>query len=61
VATARFWSLWRYDWTPDEEGDAEVVVRGTDGEGELQVSHYRDQVPDRAIGLHRVKARVERA
>ena len=55
------WSLWRYNWTPDEEGDAELVVRATDGEGELQISDYRDQVPDGATGLHHVKARVERA
>ncbi len=55
------WSLWRYDWTPDEEGNAELVVRATDGEGELQISTYRDQVPDGATGLHHVKARVERA
>jgi DMSO/TMAO reductase YedYZ molybdopterin-dependent catalytic subunit len=55
------WSLWRYNWTPDEEGDAELVVRATDGEGKLQISDYRDQVPDGATGLHRVKARVERA
>jgi DMSO/TMAO reductase YedYZ molybdopterin-dependent catalytic subunit len=55
------WSLWRYNWTPDEEGDAELVVRATDGEGELQISDYRDQVPDGATGLHHVKARVEQA
>jgi DMSO/TMAO reductase YedYZ molybdopterin-dependent catalytic subunit len=55
------WSLWRYEWTPDEEGDADLVVRATDGEGEEQISEYRDQVPDGATGLHRVKARVEKA
>src|SRR6267154_1550803 len=55
------WSLWRYNWTPDEEGDAELVVRATDGKGELQISDYRDQVPDGATGLHHVKARVEKA
>ncbi len=55
------WSLWTYAWTPDEEGDAEFVVRATDGEGKPQISEYRDQVPDGATGLHRVKARVEKA
>jgi hypothetical protein len=36
-------------------------VRATDGEGKLQISEYRDQVPDGATGLHRVKAKVEKA
>jgi len=55
------WSLWSYRWTPDEEGETTVVVRATDGEGKLQISEYRDQVPDGATGLHRVKARVVKA
>jgi Sulfite oxidase and related enzymes len=55
------WSLWRYEWTPDEEGDTTLVVRATDGNGKLQISEYRDQVPDGATGLHYVKARVEKA
>jgi len=55
------WSLWSYNWTPDEEGETKLVVRATDGEGKLQIAEYRDQVPDGATGLHRVKARVERA
>ncbi|MEP6586505.1 MAG: molybdopterin-dependent oxidoreductase [Candidatus Udaeobacter sp.] len=55
------WSLWTYAWTPEEEGDTELVVRATDGNGKLQISEYRDQVPDGATGLHRVKVRVEKA
>jgi len=55
------WSLWSYAWTPNEVGDTELVVRATDGEGKLQISEYRDQVPDGATGLHRVKAKVEKA
>jgi hypothetical protein len=54
------WSLWSFQWTPDEEGEAKVLLRATDGEGEEQISEYRDQVPDGATGLHRVKARVEK-
>jgi len=54
------WSLWSFQWTPDGEGEAKVLVRATDGEGEEQISEYRDQVPDGATGLHRVKARVEK-
>jgi hypothetical protein len=55
------WSLWSYNWTPEEEGETKLVVRATDGEGKQQIAEYRDQVPDGATGLHRVKARVERA
>jgi DMSO/TMAO reductase YedYZ molybdopterin-dependent catalytic subunit len=55
------WSLWSYKWTSEEEGDVRLVVRATDGEGELQISEYRDQVPDGATGLHWVKGKVEKA
>src|SRR6201982_846559 len=52
------WSLWRYEWTPKEMGESQLVVRATDGEGKLQISEYRDPVPDGATGLHRVRADV---
>jgi DMSO/TMAO reductase YedYZ molybdopterin-dependent catalytic subunit len=55
------WSLWSYQWMPDEEGETTFVVRATDGNGKLQISEYRDQVPDGATGLHRVRALVEKA
>src|SRR5215468_8725184 len=52
------WSLWRYAWTPKEVGKSQLVVRATDGDGKLQISEYRDPVPDGATGLHRVRANV---
>lgn len=55
------WSLWSFEWTPDEEGETALLVRATDGNGKLQISEYRDQVPDGATGLHRVRAIVEKA
>jgi DMSO/TMAO reductase YedYZ molybdopterin-dependent catalytic subunit len=30
------WSLWSYDWRPDGPDDYTLVVRATDGEGEVQ-------------------------
>jgi len=54
------WSLWRYQWVPDEEGETMLVVRATDGNGNLQISEYRDQVPDGATGLHHVRAFVQK-
>jgi DMSO/TMAO reductase YedYZ molybdopterin-dependent catalytic subunit len=55
------WSLWSFEWTPDEEGETALLVRATDGNGKLQISEYRDQVPDGATGLHRVRAIMEKA
>ncbi len=39
------WSLWRYEWTPKEVGESQLVVRATDGERKLQISEYRDPYP----------------
>ena len=55
------WSLWRYEWMPEEAGESQVVVRAYDRDGEQQISDYRDQVPDGATGLHRVRATVNAA
>ncbi|MEP7072209.1 MAG: molybdopterin-dependent oxidoreductase, partial [Verrucomicrobiota bacterium] len=55
------WSLWTFMWTPPREGEHAFLVRATDGNGTLQISEYRDQVPDGATGLHRVRAQVEHA
>ena len=44
----------------DEEGETELIVRATDGDGKLQISECRDQVPDGATWLHRVRAIVEK-
>ena len=55
------WSLWSYQWVPDDEGETMLVVRATDGNGKLQISEYRDQVPDGATGLHHVRAFVQKA
>src|SRR6266478_1805851 len=30
------WSLWKAEWTPDAAGDYVLVVRATDGEGDVQ-------------------------
>jgi DMSO/TMAO reductase YedYZ molybdopterin-dependent catalytic subunit len=55
------WSLWTYTWTPEYEGETELVVRAIDGNGKPQIAEYRYSVPDGGTGLHRVKARVESA
>jgi DMSO/TMAO reductase YedYZ molybdopterin-dependent catalytic subunit len=56
------WSLWHYLWTPAEESDeVRIIVRATDGDGNLQIAESRNTVPQGATGLHRVRARVEAA
>lgn len=55
------WSLWRYDWMPEEAGESLLVVRACDNDGEQQIADFRDQVPDGATGLHRVRATVNPA
>lgn len=53
------WSLWTHSWTPSYEGETELIVRATDGNGKLQIEEYRYSVPDGGTGVHRVRARVE--
>jgi DMSO/TMAO reductase YedYZ molybdopterin-dependent catalytic subunit len=54
------WSLWGYDWTPEEPGEYALIVRATDGTGELQTSEFRQARSGKgATGLHSVTARVE--
>ncbi len=48
------WSLWRVQWTPDVPGDYALVVRVTDGKGDVQESE-----PDRGwfsgvTGFHKI-------
>jgi len=52
------WSLWTYEWTPTDQGETELIVRATDGNGSPQIPEYRYSVPDGGTGWHRVKARV---
>ena len=54
------WSVWSHDWRPEEPGEYRLVVRATDGEGELQTSEVRRVGSGMgATGLHKVTARVE--
>ena len=52
------WSLWKAHWTPTTAGDYALVVRATDGEGDVQ-EWEKDRGPfSGASGLHRINVRV---
>jgi DMSO/TMAO reductase YedYZ molybdopterin-dependent catalytic subunit len=52
------WSLWKAEWTPDSAGDYMLVVRATDGDGDVQ-EWYEDRGPFSGVaGLHSIGVRV---
>ena len=52
------WSLWKTPWTPVATGDYALVVRVTDGEGDVQ-EWEEDRGPFSGVsGLHRINVRV---
>jgi DMSO/TMAO reductase YedYZ molybdopterin-dependent catalytic subunit len=52
------WSLWKAQWTPPGAGDYSLVVRATDGEGNVQESE-EDRGPFSGVsGLHKINVRV---
>ena len=52
------WRQWAYRWTPDGAGDAVVMCRATDGEGETQPAEETPPHPDGAAGFHSVTVSV---
>ncbi len=52
------WSLWKAEWMPDAAGDYVLVVRATDGKGDVQ-DWYEDRGPFSGVaGLHQIIVRV---
>jgi DMSO/TMAO reductase YedYZ molybdopterin-dependent catalytic subunit len=52
------WSLWKAQWTPAATGDYALVVRATDGEGDVQELE-EDRGPFSGVsGLHQINVRV---
>lgn len=58
AGTKLTWTLWRYDWHPDGPDDYTLVVRATDGEGELQ-EWEEDRSPYSGVtGFHKIVVHV---
>src|SRR5438874_3116098 len=52
------WSLWKTEWMPDAAGDYMLVVRATDGEGDVQ-EWEEDRGPFSGVaGLHQIGVQV---
>ncbi len=52
------WVLWAYEWTPDTKGNHTIVVRATDGNGQLQDPAAVQSFPDGASGYHSIQVTV---
>ena len=48
------WVLWTWQWTPPSAGTYTLVVRCTDGTGQLQTSTMQGTVPNGGEGYHKV-------
>ncbi|MQB00578.1 MAG: hypothetical protein GEU78_09850 [Actinobacteria bacterium] len=56
---ANAWRLWAYRWTPTTRGEATVLCRATDGDGDVQTAELAPPHPAGATGWHSVKVKVE--
>lgn len=52
------WVLWAYEWKPTTTGTANIVVRATDGKGQLQDPAVVQSFPDGASGYSSVQVTV---
>ncbi|MGI9114786.1 MAG: hypothetical protein DLM52_10060 [Chthoniobacterales bacterium] len=52
------WVLWSFDWKPDEAGDYTLVVRATDGEGDVQEFEEDREFTSGITGFHKVAVHV---
>ncbi len=55
ASVANTWSLWRYTWQNPSPGRYKVLVRATDGRGELQSAIEQGSYPDGASGYHSIR------
>jgi len=53
------WVLWNYDWRPAQAGEYKLIVRATDGKGEVQTDKERGTAPEGATGYHKITTQIE--
>ena len=52
------WRQWRIPWEA-ASGAHSIMVRATDGTGEVQTAEVRDTLPDGATGHHQIRVTIE--
>jgi DMSO/TMAO reductase YedYZ molybdopterin-dependent catalytic subunit len=52
------WVVWGYNWTPTKAGKYTLMVRATDGKGNVQTSKKADPYPNGATGYHSITYQV---
>ncbi len=52
------WSLWSYEWRPTGAGTYALVVRATNGDGQVQVLEPNRPFKSGATGFHKVAIHV---
>jgi DMSO/TMAO reductase YedYZ molybdopterin-dependent catalytic subunit len=50
--SANAWQLWSHEFVSDEPGVKRIIVRATNGDGELQDETHREALPDGSTGWH---------
>lgn len=54
------WVLWSATWTPSSEGAYRLMVRATDGTGQLQDSRGAGSYPSGASGYHSIQVNISK-
>ncbi|HEV2413655.1 MAG TPA: molybdopterin-dependent oxidoreductase [Candidatus Dormibacteraeota bacterium] len=54
------WVIWRSTWTPSHEGAYRLLVRATDGSGNIQSGVSAPSYPDGSTGYHAIQVNVSR-
>jgi len=49
------WSLWSYHWPHPGSGKQQIMVRTTDGRGQIQTATRAKSYPDGASGYHKIQ------
>jgi hypothetical protein len=52
------WQLWTWQWQGPPTSEATIVVRATDGEGNVQTAEVQRPFPEGATGLHSIRVDV---
>ena len=52
------WIFWKFGWAPTKPGRYTLVVRATDGTGQIQTNRQTDTFPSGATGYHEISVQV---